>query len=380
MIVILLLISFIFSFAYANTGLDIHLFDVGQADAQLIVFPSGYSILVDAGEKKTGSMNCKMIAERIKAILGKSHVDVAVLTHLHLDHVGMPYKNGFWYLMEKAGITFGKFIDRDAGVVKNGFTACTTAVSENIEWHNVGTYSSTAIKWLCYATNKQLQNNITGIREIAVPCSNQINPPDEGASVEIVISDALGVNSDGKPLAADYHDQKNVPSENDYSISLRIQLGDFVYSTSGDLDGQDSGSRFGYLYHNIESLYKDVVGEVDLYKANHHGSEHSNNAEWLGVLKPTVSLISCGHGNLYKHPTEPAVSLMNKYSKKIYLTEDCNAAVTDKFDKIVIVGSEIIVHYQPKSSSFTVSNIGNTFKHSYNVKKNKPQRKACGVI
>ncbi|EMS12682.1 competence protein ComEC, putative, partial [Entamoeba histolytica HM-3:IMSS] len=64
----------------------------------------------------------------------------------------------------------------------------------------------------------------------------------------------------------------------------------------------------------------------------------------------------------------------------IYLTEDCNAAVTDKFDKIVIVGSEIIVHYQPKSSSFTVSNIGNTFKHSYNVKKNKPQRKACGVI
>ncbi|EDR26477.1 hypothetical protein EDI_115770, partial [Entamoeba dispar SAW760] len=164
------------------------------------------------------------------------------------------------------------------------------------------------------------------------------------------------------PLAGDYHDQKDVPSENDYSISLRIQLGDFVYSTSGDLDGQDNSSKFGYLYHNVESSYKDVVGEVDLYKANHHGSEHSNNAEWLGVLKPTVSLISCGHGNLYKYPTEPAVSLMNKYSKKIYLTEDCNAAVTDKFDKIVIVGNEIIVHYPIGGSTFTVTDLNNTFK------------------
>ncbi|BFU19589.1 competence protein comec putative [Entamoeba histolytica] len=380
MIILLLLASYLLSFAQAKKGLDIHLFDVGQADAQLIVFPSGYSILVDAGEKKTGSMNCKMIAERIKAILGKSHVDVAVLTHLHLDHVGMPFTNGFWYLMEKAGITFGKFIDRDAGVIKSRVTQCTGLNSEDVDWHNVGTYSSTALKWLCYATNSNIKNAMTGIREIAVPCSNQINPPDEGASVEIVISDALGVNSDGKPLAADYHDQNDVPSENDYSISLRIQLGDFVYSTSGDLDGQDNSSRFGYLYHNVESSYKDVVGEVDLYKANHHGSEHSNNAEWLGVLKPTVSLISCGHGNLYKHPTEPAVSLMNKYSKKIYLTEDCNAAVTDKFDKIVIVGNEIIVHYPVDGSTFTVTDLNNTFKHSYNVKKNKPQRKACGVI
>ncbi|ELP91328.1 hypothetical protein EIN_153550, partial [Entamoeba invadens IP1] len=84
----------------SSAQLDIHIFNVGQADSQLIVFPSGYSILIDAGETSSGSMNCKKIAERVKSILGHTRVDVGVVTHLHQDHVGVPYKSGFWYLIE----------------------------------------------------------------------------------------------------------------------------------------------------------------------------------------------------------------------------------------------------------------------------------------
>lgn len=49
---ILLLLGYSEACCYASTrtSLEIHVFDVGQADSQLIVFPSGFSMLIDVGE------------------------------------------------------------------------------------------------------------------------------------------------------------------------------------------------------------------------------------------------------------------------------------------------------------------------------------------
>jgi len=367
----------------AKSGLDIHVFDVGQGDSQLIVFPSGYSILIDAGETSTGSMRCKTIAEKVKSILGKSHVDVAVLTHLHADHVGYPFKSGFWYLLESSGLTFGKFIDRDSGSMTATPSSCddVDAVGKQIKWNNVGSLSSTGVKWVCYATNSKIKSKLRSIREVAKQCSNQINPPDSGATVDIIVTDAKGVKDNNGVLIGGDHSAESVPpSENDYSISLRIKYGNFVYSTSGDLDGEYSKSGYDYAYHDIETPYKDYIGEVDLFHANHHGSSHSNNANFLATLNPTVSVISCGLGNSYGHPTESALKSMSDRSKKIYITEDCNPSVTDKFSKVVIVNDDIKIHYPTDGSSFTVSDSKGSFSNSYDVKKNKKSPKKCGSV
>lgn len=362
----ILLFSLIFSFVKAGSQLEIHFFDVGQGDAQLIVFPSGYSILIDAGETSSSSRNCKTVAERVKSILGGTHVDVGVMSHLHTDHYGYPFTNGLWYVLESSGLTFGKFIDRDYGTVKSGFTNCQSATVDNIDWKNVGSSSSSAAKWVCYATNTALSTKIKGIREAAKMCGNQISPSDSGADVEIFISDAAGIKSNGKSLQGDHRSDSTPPSENDYSVGLRIQYGDFVYATAGDLDGEDHNS-----YHDIETTYKDVVGEVDLYKVNHHGSSHSNNKNWMNKLKPTVSVISCGQGNSYNHPTSEAMEIISGVSNKIYLTEDCNSGVTDSYSNVKITNDEIIVKYTKGSSTFTVTTYGGSFTHTYNVKTGK---------
>ena len=93
------IVATLFHRACATAGLDIYVFNVGQADSQLIVFPSGYNILVNAGETSTRSMNCKAIVERIISIFGKPYVDVGDIMHLHIDHVGYAGKNGLYYLM-----------------------------------------------------------------------------------------------------------------------------------------------------------------------------------------------------------------------------------------------------------------------------------------
>lgn len=55
----------------AENKLKIHLFNVGQGDSQLIIYPSGYTVLIDVG---TGSTN---ILEKMQNLLGeKPHINV----------------------------------------------------------------------------------------------------------------------------------------------------------------------------------------------------------------------------------------------------------------------------------------------------------------
>ena len=67
-----ILLSLLF-FVSAGDNLKIYIFNVGQADSQLIYFPSGYSILIDAGENSgdTTGTNAKYLAKRLKKFLVK---------------------------------------------------------------------------------------------------------------------------------------------------------------------------------------------------------------------------------------------------------------------------------------------------------------------
>ncbi|MCI0576240.1 MAG: lamin tail domain-containing protein, partial [Chloroflexi bacterium] len=137
---------------------EVRIFDVEQGDSQLIIFPSGFSILIDVREASwnTGA-GAAFIAQKIRAITGGSHVNVGVLSHLHLDHIGYAGFGGFWGLLENEGITFDQIIDRDAGTWLDGSGggASDGLCDPDLEivWHNAGTQSGTARNWLCYATN-----------------------------------------------------------------------------------------------------------------------------------------------------------------------------------------------------------------------------------
>ena len=37
---------------------------------------------------------------------------------------------------------------------------------------------------------------------------------------------------------------------------------------------------------------------------NHHGSAHSSSSLWLSVLRPTISVGSCGTDNTFGHPDQ----------------------------------------------------------------------------
>lgn len=76
----------------------IYFLDVGQGDAQLIIFPGNVKILTDAGpdSKILGQL------EKIPQLADK-YIDLAVISHPQLDHF-----NGFRYLVDR--YRFGAFI------------------------------------------------------------------------------------------------------------------------------------------------------------------------------------------------------------------------------------------------------------------------------
>ena len=359
--------------------MKIYIFNVGQADSQLIVFPSGYSVLIDLGEERNdpNPTNAIKVGNKIEQILGKKHIDVTVLTHIHLDHFGYTGISGLWYLFEKMNFTTGKYIERNVG----NYTGTNRADcnSKTYDFFAAGEFEDLSVEWVCYADSLNDQTKLSKIREIAQMCStSQINPPDEGAEVEIVTTNAKGVyRADGLPIEGNYYNQPMMPSENSYSIGLRIQYGKFVYSTSGDLDGGYYYS-YGNTISDIEATIKDVVGQVDVFRANHHGSRHSNSWDYLNVAQPAVSVISCGINNTYGHPNENAAYRMSKTSQKVYATNKCNPDI--KYDNYVEMEDDVIITVSDvNATTFTVTNWDGSYSQSYAIKLNKNKRAKCIV-
>lgn len=67
----------------AGGMLAVHFIDVGQGDCELIVAPTGETMLIDAGISSSGDDIVDYISE-----LGITEIDVFVATHYHADHIG----------------------------------------------------------------------------------------------------------------------------------------------------------------------------------------------------------------------------------------------------------------------------------------------------
>jgi hypothetical protein len=241
------------------------------------------------------------------------------------------------------GFTVGKLIDRDAGVW-NDTNQDGQPTQDEIAWHNAGTTSGTGWRWVAYVTdpNNANPNNPDRLnREIArVGSTTQIDLGHD-VTVAIIESDANGVNMvDGTTDVSGNHvSQTNHPSENDYSITLKVSFGLLDYVTGGDTDGDYDISTWGYTYNDVESVIAPRIGQVEVMHVNHHGSEHSTNQLYVDTLDPDVSLISCGT-NTYGHPDQETLDRLQETSR-IYLTERGNP--NRNYGNAVIVDDDIVI-------------------------------------
>jgi len=320
--------------------LNLYWFDVEQGDGQLIVGPTGKTLLIDLGEtawNSTGAnTNATRIAAQIRAICGTGTspvaLDYVMASHHHLDHIGYSWNpqdvpgdvgNGLYQLLTPGGLGFsvGTLFDHDGGTWTdaNGDGQCTVGTSASpsneIAWHNVGTTSQTGRRWICWLYGPATQADRATINGHVVTLTNGAPWPsiDLGAGVTAPILNANGkdtLQADGvTPVSGDHSAQATPPSENDYSIALRVGYGVWLYATAGDSDGEYNTSVNGYTYNNIEAKIGSLFGNVDTMRANHHGSDHSSSQAYLNVLKPETVFFSCGN-NSFGHPSNRAMDAL----------------------------------------------------------------------
>jgi hypothetical protein len=120
--------------------------------------------------------------------------------------------------------------------------------------------------------------------------------------------------------AGDFQADRAPPNENDYSVAALLRFGAFDYFIGGDLSGESLTTPYGYSYHDVESVVAGGLPDVDVYRADHHGSEHSSNPTLLAQLQPEVSIVSCGDGNPYGHPAPATVDRLRARGV-LYLTQ-----------------------------------------------------------
>jgi competence protein ComEC len=226
--------------------LRIYHIDVEQGDATLLVTPSGKSLLVDSGKNGHGP--------RIRAAMqqaGVAQIDAFVATHYHEDHYG-----GIDDLVN-AGVPVVQAFDR------GDKDCCLSSAKKN---------------------EKTFKDYQQAVGQHAVHLQRGMRIELDPAVTITCISSGGVVIGETDPHAGE--------DENDMSVSLLITFGGFRYFVGGDVEGPTEA----------KIAARDLVLDVDVYQADHHGSHTSSSAAFLADLKPTVVVVSNGSVERYKHP------------------------------------------------------------------------------
>lgn len=182
--------------------------------------------------------------------------------------------------------------------------------------------------WVISHTDK---DHISGLEEVlqsGYPVTNLIFSKyiikDEAYEELVVIAENNGCRilkmdrndavTDGKmrlecvfPDVSYQNDDKNA-----MSLVVRYEENGFSGLFTGDISSMEEH----YLTDN------GFAEKVTYYKSAHHGSKHSNSAEFLKALSPEETTISCGRENSYGHPGKEAVSNIKESGSRLFLTTE----------------------------------------------------------
>lgn len=247
-----------------SKAFEITFLDVGQGDGIYISAGDGSTYFIDGG-----SSNVKEVGEnRILPFLkskGVKSIDYWFVSHLDMDHV-----SGLYEILEK-----GYNVEH---IVLSNLCLRDDTYAELLE--------------LAKGTNVELL---------------QMKAGDRIRSKNIEIR-CLG------PTAEICETNGNDKNENSLILQLMWQAhfeeegGKALFAGDISADMEERLCRMG------------ILEDVDLFKANHHGSNYSNSMVLFEHITPEYIVVSCALKNLYGHPGTEAVERMEDCGAEIFYT------------------------------------------------------------
>lgn len=113
------------------------------------------------------------------------------------------------------------------------------------------------------------------------------------------------------------HPEKNTQLEkNAASIVLQGKLLGWKVLLTGDIEKEGESLLLG-----------EKLKRADVLKAAHHGSKNSTSEEFLKLVRPELTIISCGKNNRYGHPHQEVLERLQKYESEAKRTDQQGAIV-----------------------------------------------------
>jgi beta-lactamase superfamily II metal-dependent hydrolase len=245
--------------------LTVHFFDVGQGDAALVISPAGKTVLIDGGPPEAGAA----LARRLRTLV-KGPLDLVILTHPHLDHLG-------------------------------GLPAAVRAVGARRYMDPGFDHPSRAYRNLLELMGDEVGQVLT--------------PEPDPRRPEALVQVGLG---EGVSLSILWPRVPQVPflkrtrsDANSNSIIVRLTYGSTAMLLMGDAE-QDTEER---LLEDGREL------SAALLKVAHHGGAYSSSAPFLQAVRPRYAVISCGKGNDYGHPSAKTLARLRAVGAQVLRTD-----------------------------------------------------------
>ncbi len=317
-----LIILLILSSALFGQDLKIYHLDVNQGDATLFVMPNGTSMLIDCGGDGQGDD----VAQYIKEEIGIDHIDIFVASHFHSDHYGGVDK------MIEAGLPVVFFYDRNA--------------------------------WTWLPDSKLNEKNFKQYKNVSLVKRKYLRPGyiidlDPKVSIKCIVVNGKINNSEAPTVSIEH--------ENDHSIGLLISYNGFDYWTSGDLEEEVEEAL----------VHQNVLVNVDVMKANHHGSATSSTRGFIEALDPEVVIISNGDHGGFRHPRQVTLDTINDVlntnvfiyqTNKLFKVGDVGGNVPDDFiADLDTEGNEGTILITVSDNQYEVSLVNKGITRSFDI-------------
>lgn len=209
---------------------------------------------------------------------------------------------------------------------------------------------------------------------------------DHFGAADIVVTDfEVGTTfvSNGNADTQVYQDFINALSNKGLKPSVPLEGGEVslgnatltFYNTRGGNSNENnnslvtllqSGSRQALFTGDAESQVEanlTNIGDVDLFKAGHHGSDTSNTSSLLNRIKPEHVVIMAGANNKYGHPSAEVMNRFKSLGIPVYRTDEQGTIIVTLSEDGVSVDKEPGSYKSgdgTQSSSSTSSNSSNS--------------------
>ncbi|MFA6662886.1 MAG: ComEC/Rec2 family competence protein [Lachnospiraceae bacterium] len=260
-------------------GLELTFIDVGQGDG-ILISADGINITIDGGSSSKNDVGTYQIEPFLKH-QGAGTIDLAILTHDDSDHC-----NGLITLLEN------DYDIRQIGLAD---------MSENEDLKG---------------------ENYRMIEELAAA----------GGIPVIYFERGDLISFDKLKMYCVHPDDARYEDVNEGSLTFLLTYGSFSAMLTGDLEkgGEDTCLEYIKTKEN-EGVLSIPEGGTTILKCGHHGSKNATGKEWLEILDPSYSVISCGTGNKYHHPSKETVERLEE-SGTVILDTRYSGAITVKTD------------------------------------------------